>query len=330
MGQTDRPALLKGLCLAAILGGLALVLGQLFPIIGANVWGIVLGIGLSPWLSKSTYLVTGLTYAGKNLLQYAVILLGFGLSLTQVSLLGLSSLPLTLLTIGIALVVALVLGKWQGLSRKLVLLIGFGTAICGGSAIMAMAPVIKADEDDIALSLTTIFFFNILAIFIFPLVGTWLGLSDEIFGLWAGTAVNDTSSVVTVAYTYSQVAGDYATVVKLARSLMIVPACLLAAGFSSYQSKGAGKSPALGRVFPWFILWFLVASCIASLDFLPAGFLLMTKNLSKWLMATALVGIGSRVSLGKFSQLGLAPLLTGGLAWLAIALSSLIVQYLFF
>ncbi|TWS99281.1 YeiH family putative sulfate export transporter [Streptococcus cuniculipharyngis] len=323
-------AIRNGLVLCLILGSLALVLGQLFPLVGPNLLAIGLGMLLPKTISTTPAYQEGLTYSSKTLLQYAVILLGFSLSITEVSQLGLASLPLTLLTISLAFFTALFFGRRLGLSGNLSSLIGFGTAICGGSAILAAAPVLEADSDDIALSLSTIFCFNSLAILIFPLVGHWLQLSDEAFGLWTGTAVNDTSSVVAVGYSYSQEAGDYATIVKLARSLMIVPICLVFGLVKSYQARKQANLSSVIQGFPWFILYFLLASLVRSLGWFPLLILPYTKALSKLFMAMALVGLGSKLSFDQFKQAGPAPFLTGLLSWIAVALASLLLQQVLF
>jgi len=146
-----------------------------------------------------------------------------------------------------------------GLDANTKILIGVGTSICGGSAIAATAPVIEADDKEVAFAISTIFLFNIIAVFVFPALGHLMKMSDDQFGLWAGTAINDTSSVVAAAFSYSDSAGRYATIVKLTRTLMIIPVTLVLA-FS--RKRGAGKnagSVELGKIFPWFVLGFLAA-----------------------------------------------------------------------
>lgn len=320
-------AIKDGLVLCFCLGLLALTLGRFFPLIDSNLFALAIGIFWVNTLGIGERFRQGLAYCSKTLLQYAMILLGFGLSIQEVSQLGLASLPLTMLTISIAFGVAFFIGKKLGLAKNLASLIGFGTAICGGSAILSAAPVLEASDDEIALSLSTIFCFNILAILVFPLVGRFFKLSDSLFGLWAGTAVNDTSSVLAVAYSYSQQAGDYATIVKLARSLMIIPICLIFAAAKSYQSKGEGSKFSLLAIFPWFIVWFLLASLIRSMGWVPSNLLFVFKDLSRLLMGMALVAVGSKVSLSQLQQAGLSPFFTGLFTWLAVAASSLLLQY---
>ncbi|MGT2716887.1 YeiH family protein [Streptococcus oricebi] len=318
---------LPGLALTLVLASLAMLLGSFFPLIGSSVFAILLGILLNNSLGIRKEFEPGLLFSGKKLLQYSIILLGFSLSIGQVSATGTSSLKISILTILIAFAVAYFFGRLWGMSKVLTLLIGFGTAICGGSAIAAASPILEAKEEEIALSISTIFFFNILAVFLFPFFGHLLQMTDSTFGVWAGTAINDTSSVVAAGYTYSQAAGDLATIVKLSRALMIVPACLIFAAFRYRKSKQKAKKVDLRTIFPWFILWFVLASLAASLSLVPASLLPLSKLLSQWLMAMALAAIGARVSLKQFKKAGAAPLMTGALAWLAVALSSLFIQY---
>ncbi|MBZ2041764.1 YeiH family protein, partial [Streptococcus sanguinis] len=233
----------------------------------------------------------------------------FSMSIGQVSETGISSLRISLFTILIAFLAAYLAGRFFKMNRVLTILIGFGTAICGGSAIAAASPILEADEEEIALSISTIFFFNILAVFIFPFLGHLLQMSDAFFGTWAGTAINDTSSVVAAGYTYSPSAGDLATIVKLSRALMIVPACLIFAAYRYIKSKQSSQKTNLKQIFPWFIAWFVLASLISSLGFLPAAFIPYTKFISQWLMAMALAAIGAKVSFKQFKQAGAAPLL---------------------
>ena len=297
--------------------------------IGSSVLAIVLGIVLNNSIKLPSVFQEGLSYSGKKLLQYSIIFLGFAMSIGQVSETGISSLRISLITILIAFLAAYLAGRFFKMNRVLTILIGFGTAICGGSAIAAASPILEADEEEIALSISTIFFSIFLAVFIFPFLGHLLQMSDAFFGTWAGTAINDTSSVVAAGYTYSQSAGDLATIVKLSRALMIVPACLLFAAYRYIKSKQSAQKTNLKQIFPWFIAWFVLASLISSLGFLPAAVIPYTKFISQWLMAMALAAIGAKVSFKQFKQAGAAPLLTGAFAWFCVAVSSLIIQYFF-
>ena len=318
-----------GIGLSFVIALFSIFLGQVFPLFGSSVFAILLGILLNHFWEIPPKFRQGLAFSGKKLLQYSIILLGFSLSISKVSAIGLSSLKISIITILMAFLSAYAVGRFLGMSKVLTLLIGFGTAICGGSAIAAASPVLEAKEEEVALSISTIFFFNILAVFIFPFLGHLMQMSATTFGTWAGTAINDTSSVVAAGYTYSQSAGDLATIVKLSRALMIVPACLIFAGIRYIHSQNSHQKVDLKNIFPWFILWFVVASIVTSIGIFPSSFVPVTKFLSQWLMAMALAGIGARVSFGQFRKAGAAPLLTGAFAWFAVAASSLIIQYFF-
>lgn len=320
---------LPGVLLSFGIAAVSIFLGGLLPLIGSSVLAIVFGIVLNNSMKLPAAFQEGLSYSGKKLLQYSIIFLGFSMSIGQVSETGISSLRISLITILIAFLAAYLAGRFFKMNRVLTILIGFGTAICGGSAIAAASPILEADEEEIALSISTIFFFNILAVFIFPFLGHLLQMSDAFFGTWAGTAINDTSSVVAAGYTYSPSAGDLATIVKLSRALMIVPACLIFASYRYVKSKQSAQKTNLKQIFPWFIAWFVLASLVSSLGFLPAAVIPYTKFISQWLMAMALAAIGAKVSFKQFKQAGAAPLLTGAFAWFCVAVSSLIIQYFF-
>ena len=171
----------------------------------------------------------------------------------------------------------------------------------------------------------------ILAVFIFPVLGHVWHMSNFQFGLWSGTAINDTSSVVAAAFSYSKAAGEMATIVKLTRALMIVPVCLGLIGLKWYRSKQQGRNKGmLKKIIPWFIIWFIVASILSSIGLVPKVVLPYLKDLSHLFMAMALVGIGSKVSWKQFRAAGAAPLLVGVIGWFCVAGSSLILQMLFY
>src|SRR5690348_8917754 len=252
-----------GLLLAVAIALLAWWLGRLVPLIGGPVFGILLGIAVRNTVSPDARFTPGIQFAGKQVLQWSIIALGFGLSLDQVAKTGLESLSVTLITMSAAFVAAWGLGRLLGVPDQLKVLIGVGTAICGGSAIAAVTPIIKPDEHDTAFAISTIFLFNVVAVLLFPLLGHLMHLSDLGFGLWAGTAINDTSSVVAAGYSYSHAAGDYATIVKLTRATLIIPVCITLAVMVAMREKKKGAADfSLRRIFPWFILWFLVASAL--------------------------------------------------------------------
>ena len=318
-----------GLLLAVAIALLAWWLGRLVPLIGGPVFGILLGIAVRNTVSPDARFTPGIAFGGKQVLQWSIIALGFGLSLTQVAKTGLESLSVTLVTLTVAFLSAWALGRWLGVHDKLKILIGVGTAICGGSAIAAVTPIIKPDEHDTAFAISTIFLFNVVAVLLFPLLGHLLHLSDLGFGLWAGTAINDTSSVVAAGYSYSSAAGDYATIVKLTRATLIIPICLiLAFAVAAREKKNGAADFSLRRIFPWFILWFLVASGIRTVGLIPAALLPMLHDLAEFLIIVALTAIGLSANLRKMIASGARPILLGLGVWAAVSISSLAVQLL--
>lgn len=216
-------------------------LGKLLPVVGGPVFAILLGMILTLFIKDKGVMQAGIAYTSKKILQYAVVLLGFGMNLSTVLATGQQSLPIILTTITAALVIAYVLHKALKMPSKISTLVGVGSCICGGSAIAATAPVIGAEDEEIAQSISVIFLFNILAALIFPTLGGMIGLSDYGFGLFAGTAVNDTSSVTAAASAWDGIHNsntlDTATVVKLTRTLAIIPITLVLAFVRTRKEK---------------------------------------------------------------------------------------------
>ncbi len=321
-----------GLLLAVAIGLLALVLGRYAPLIGGPVIGIVLGIIVRNLVSPGERYQPGIAFAGKYVLQWSIIALGFGLSLSQVAKTGLESLSVTLVTMTVAFLAAWLLGRWLGVHDKLKILIGVGTAICGGSAIAAVTPIIRPDDHDTAFAISTIFLFNLIAVLLFPLLGHLMHMTDMGFGLWAGTAINDTSSVVAAGYSYSKSAGDYATIVKLTRATLIIPICLVLALVVAAREKrklskdGGGSQFSLGKIFPWFILWFLVASAVRTAGLIPTAIQPAIHTMAEFLIIVALTAIGLSADLRKMAATGVRPILLGLGVWIAVAVSSLLVQ----
>jgi uncharacterized integral membrane protein (TIGR00698 family) len=293
------------------------------------VFGIVLGILFRHVAPPAERFHPGIRFASKQVLQWSIIALGFGLSLVQVAHTGLESLSVTLATVAVAGLAAWGLGRALRVHDKLQLLIGVGTAICGGSAIAAVVPIVKPDEHDTAFAISTIFLFNLVAVLLFPLLGHALGLSDLGFGLWAGTAINDTSSVVAAGYSYSHAAGDYATIVKLTRATLIIPISLGIALIVAWRQKRGGAGDfSLARIFPWFILWFLVASGLRTAGLVPDVAVPVIHLVAECLIVVALTAIGLSADLRRMASTGPRPILLGLGVWAAVAVTSLLVQRL--
>lgn len=326
---------LPGLLLCLLLALPAWYLGRLFPIIGAPVFAILLGMLLALFYHHRDKTKEGISFTSKYILQTAVVLLGFGLNLTQIMAVGMQSLPIIVSTVATALLVAYGLQKWLGLDVNTATLVGVGSSICGGSAIAATAPVIKAKDDEIAKAISVIFLFNILAALLFPSLGQLLGLSNEGFAIFAGTAVNDTSSVTATATAWDAIHHsntlDGATIVKLTRTLAILPITL---GLSLYRAKKEHENVteegfSLRKSFPRFILFFLLASLITTLmtSFgVSADVFHSLKTLSKFFIVMAMAAIGLNTNLVKLIKTGGQAILLGAICWVAITLVSLAMQ----
>ncbi len=323
-----RNSLWPGLLLSVVIAVVAEFAGRALPIIGGPVFGILFGILYRSTVGLHATLQPGVSFSSKKILQVSIILLGFGLSFTQVMATGGESLAVTLVTVTVAFLSAWLLGRLLRIPSDLTTLIGVGTAICGGSAIAAVTPILKPSEHDTAFAISTIFLFNILAVLTFPAMGHMLGLTDYGFGMWAGTAINDTSSVVAAGYAYSHAAGDFATIVKLTRATLIIPICLFLVVLVGMRNRKQGEqSVSLAKIFPWFIIWFLVASLIRSTGILPDTMLEWLNVAAKFLIVIALVAVGLSADLRKIFATGPRPILLGLLVWVAVSVSSLIVQY---
>lgn len=324
---------LSGVLFAFIIALIANWLGSIFPIIGGAVFGIIIGIIINNFVGKPKAVAKGVTFTSKKILQWAIIVLGAGLSLTQVWKTGLSSFSVMIFTLSAAFISAYGFGKLLGIPSNLKTLIGVGTAICGGSAIAAVSPIIEADDMEIAYSVSTIFLFNVIAVLIFPPLGHLLGFSDKAFGLWAGTAINDTSSVVAAGYAYSNAAGAYATIVKLTRTTMIIPISLIFAFITAYKKKkkSIGNSKvnySFKKIFPWFIVWFLVASLLNTLGVFGNTSIHYINIVGKFMIVMALTAIGLNSDFKKMLKTGAKPMFLGVIVWFIVAVVSIIVQHI--
>lgn len=324
---------LPGILLSFIIALAATWLGNKYPIIGGPVFGIVFGIILNNTIGKPEWSAAGIKFTSKKILQWAIIVLGGSLSLTQVWKTGMQSLSVMLFTLSCAFIAAYGFGKLLKIPFNLTTLIGVGTAICGGSAIAAVSPIIEAEEMDVAYSISTIFFFNIIAVLIFPPLGHLLGFSDTAFGLWAGTAVNDTSSVVAAGYAFSNIAGNYATVVKLTRTTMIIPISLIFALITALKKKrSSGDEKAVNysfkSIFPWFILGFLITALLNTLGLFKGDTVSYLSTAGKFLIVMALTAVGLSADFRKMLKTGLKPLFLGLIVWFTVSLASIFIQFM--
>ncbi|MFL5333567.1 MAG: YeiH family protein [Geminicoccaceae bacterium] len=331
-------ALAQGLALCVAIAGAASVAGGYLPLIGAPVIAIVIGVVIANALdgaaiAKRLRVGTISGYA----LRGGIVLLGLTLDLAEVARTGGGSLLLLAITVTSGLGFALLAGRRLGIGWRTRCLIGIGTTVCGASAIAALAPVLRAKTAEIAYAISVIFLFNMLAVVLFPGAGRALGLSDGGFGLWAGTAINDTSAVVAAGYAFSQAAGTCATIVKLTRTTLIVPLVLgfglampwLDAGKSAPAGGASAGGPTLLRRLrasvPVFILLFLLAALCNSLG-LVGDAAPKVQSVARFVMVVALAAVGLQGHWRGFARAGLRPLALGLGTWATVALTSLAVQ----
>ena len=320
---------ISGILFSALIAACAYFLGKKFPVIGGPVFGILFGIILNNFNRPESF-ESGIKFTSKKVLQLAVVLLGFGLNLGEIIVVGKSSLLIILSTISTALIIAFVAAKVLNIDSDIATLVGVGSSICGGSAIAATAPVINAKDEDIATSISVIFLFNIIAALIFPTLGVKLGMTHTGFGMWAGTAINDTSSVVAASGTWSTMFNDdtalnYATIVKLTRTLAIIPITLV---LGIIKSKDSVEKVNPLKAFPTFILFFLLASIITTLLPLPEIFLSSMKFLSKFFIIMAMSAIGLNTDIKKLISQGGKAIVEGALCWIGIICVSLLMQHI--
>ena len=329
-----------GVMLCIIIALPSWLMGKTFPIIGGPVIAIIVGmIGILFIKNKSKFEL-GIKFVSKKILQYSVILLGFGLNLSVILETGKQSLPIIVSTITTSLVIAFILHTVMHIPPKISALIGIGSSICGGSAIAATAPVIDADDDEVAQAISVIFFFNVLAAILFPSFGAWLGFSKtsgEAFGIFAGTAINDTSSVTAAAsswdsmYTLGSATLDKAVTVKLTRTLAIIPITLFLAFIHTKKRKHSdGKTVNWKNVFPFFILYFILASVITTIATglgVPSSIFIPLKELSKFFIILAMAAIGLNTNIAKLIKTGGKPIIMGFFCWFGITVVSLALQH---
>ncbi|KXL52089.1 2-keto-3-deoxygluconate permease [Anaerotignum neopropionicum] len=317
-----------GVFLAGLIAIPAWFIGKAVPIIGSPVIGILFGMLLAFWNRPSKF-NEGIQYTSKKILQYAIIFLGFEMNLFNVFRVGKQTLLLMVFTLSVAFLTAYFVGKLLKLDSNTKTLIGVGSAICGGSAIAATAPVINAKDEEIARSISTIFLFNVIAAFLFPFLGHVFGMSDHTFGLWAGTAVNDTSSVVAAGYAFSDAAGNLSVIVKLTRTLAIVPITLVLAVITSKKNTEENTTYSMAKIFPWFVLGFLGASILNTFLPIPTSVTHFFSQAGKFMIVMAMAAIGLNTNLVKLVKNGFKPILLGFLCWISISVMSLAVQFLF-
>ncbi len=319
------------------------LLGRIFPVIGGAVIAIITGMVITMFWNDKGKAEAGIKWTSKMILQAAVVLLGFGMNLGVIFQTGKQSLPIIICTITTSLIIAWIMKKVLKVPANTSILVGVGSSICGGSAIAATAPVIDADDDEIAQSIAVIFFFNVLAAIFFPMLGKAIGFDTvhgDAFGIFAGTAINDTSSVTAAASTWDSMWNlgsetlNKAVTVKLTRTLAIIPITLILSLIRAREIVKDGKQSAgfsLKKSFPIFILYFVIAVMIttfcvhmgiASEVFQPI------KELSKFMIIMAMAAIGLNSNVIKLIKSGGKPIAVGALCWFGITVVSLIMQHI--
>lgn len=331
---------LKGLLLCLSISIPSWYFGKLFPLIGGAVTAIIVGMFIATFIKDRKNLDPGIKFTSKKILQWAVVLLGFGLNLGVIIQTGIQSLPIIISTIAIALITAMLFCKVFSIPNKIATLVGVGSSICGGSAIAATAPVVNADDEEVAQAISVVFFFNVVAAIVFPPLGTMLGLdtlTGTPFGIFTGTAVNDTSSVTAAAATWDSMWGlgtatlDKAVTVKLTRTLAIIPITLVLAFYQTKQAQQPdGSKVSIKQIFPFFILFFIAASIITTLAVnsgISESVFKPIKELSKFFIVMAMSAIGLNTNIVKLIKTGGKPLLLGFCCWVSITIVSLLMQY---
>ena len=328
----DRLLFLLGVGICFGVAGVSVLIEKLIPgeLLGASIIALFLGTIINRFFHPK-WVQPALKFTSKKILKAAIVLLGASLSVSTIMSVGKMTFFVMLFTFSMCFGGGYFIRKLFGLNWKLSNLISAGTGICGGSAVAAIAPVIDADDKDIAFALSSTFLFDMVMIALYPLMGKALGMSDMAYGIWAGTSVNDTASVVASGYAFSEAAGDFATMVKLTRTIAIIPTVLVFAYISTrikqkeMKAAGGGQKVKLVKIIPWFIGGFLLLAVLNSTGCIPAAVSGVIKNTSKFLMVTALAAIGLSTSITDFKKAGLKPMFYGITIDTLVTLTALVV-----
>lgn len=327
-----RGMFLLGVLICFAVAGLSVLVEKLIPgdILGASIIALFMGTIINTFFHPA-WIKPALKFTSKRILKVAIILLGASLSVNTIMSVGKMTFFVMIFTFAMCFGGGYLIRKLFGLNWKLSNLISAGTGICGGSAIAAIAPVIDADDKDIAFAMSSTFLFDMVMVALYPLMGKALGLSDIAYGIWAGTSVNDTASVVASGYAFSEVAGDFATMVKLTRTIAIIPTVLVFAYIGTrikqkeLKATNGGKKVNILKIIPWFIGGFLLLAILNSASLIPANVSGIIKDTSKFLMVTALAAIGLGTSITDFKKAGLRPMFYGITIDTLVTITALIV-----
>ena len=329
---------LLGIAICFVVAGLSVLLEKLIPgeLLGATIIALFMGTIVNSFFHPK-WIQPALKFTSKKILKAAIILLGASLSVSTILSVGKMTFFVMIFTFAMCFGAGFFIRKLFGLNWKLSNLISAGTGICGGSAVAAIAPVIDADDKNIAFAMSSTFLFDMVMIALYPLMGKALGMSDIAYGIWAGTSVNDTASVVASGYAFSEAAGDFATMVKLTRTLAIIPTVIVFAlvqlnlkrkeAMALQQDGSALKAEfSIKKIFPWFILGFLAMSIVASILPIPAQLVSGTKTASKFLMVCALAAIGLNTSFASMKKAGIRPMIHGFIISALVVIVALLVE----
>ncbi len=328
----ERWLFLLGVAICLSVAAVSVLLERLIPgeLLGASIIALFLGTIINSFFHPS-WMKPALKFTSKKILKIAIILLGASLSVKTIMSVGKMTFFVMIFTFAVCFGGGFFIRKLFGLNWKLSNLISAGTGICGGSAVAAIAPVIDADDKDIAFAMSSTFLFDMIMVALYPLMGKALGMSDIAYGIWAGTSVNDTASVVASGYAFSEIAGDFATMVKLTRTIAIIPTVLVFAYIGmrikrkEMKETAGGSSVSIVKIIPWFIGGFLLLAILNSVGFIPVALAGEIKTCSKFLMVTALAAIGLGTSITDFKKAGLAPMFYGITIDTLVTITALIV-----
>ncbi len=321
-----------GVAICFAVAGLSIVVERLIPgeILGASIVALFMGTIINSFFHPK-WIQPALKFTSKKILKVAIVLLGASLSINTIMSVGKMTFFVMIFTFAMCFGGGYFIRKIFGLNWKLSNLISAGTGICGGSAVAAIAPVIDADDKDVAFAMSSTFLFDMVMVALYPIMGKALGMTDIAYGIWAGTSVNDTASVVASGYAFSEIAGDFATMVKLTRTIAIIPTVLVFAFIGTrikqkeMKAASNGKKVNLVKIIPWFIGGFLLLAILNSFGFIPKEASGVVKGTSKFLMVTALAAIGLGTSITDFKKAGLKPMFYGITIDTLVTLTALIV-----
>lgn len=321
-----------GVAICMVVAILSIILERVIPgeLLGSSIIALFMGTIINSFFHPN-WIKPALKFTSKRILKAAIVLLGASLSIGTIMTVGRMTFFVMIFTFAMCFGGGFFVRKLFGLNWKLSNLISAGTGICGGSAVAAIAPVIDADDKDIAFALSSTFLFDMVMVALYPVMGKFLGMTDIAYGIWAGTSVNDTASVVASGYAFSEAAGDFATMVKLTRTIAIIPTVLVFAYIGTrikqkeLQTVGEGKKVSIMKIIPWFIGGFLLLAIANSVGLIPLGVSNIMKTLSKFLMVSALAAIGLGTSLADFKKAGLSPMFYGITIDTLVTLTALIV-----